>query len=64
MQEPERVVVEHDRRRAIAHAINCAKVGDIILIAGKGHENYQICGDERLPFSDDIEVQMLLAEKS
>lgn len=62
MQEPERVVVEHDRHRAIAHAIRCAKANDVILIAGKGHESYQIYGDEQLPFSDDIEVQMLLAE--
>lgn len=64
MSKPERAVIEYNRRRAIAHAIHCAKSGDIILIAGKGHENYQIYGDESFPFSDEIEVQMLLTEKN
>lgn len=63
MQNPKRAVVEHNRRRAIAHAVNCAKTGDIVLIAGKGHENYQIYGSEYLPFSDAVEVQLLLTEK-
>lgn len=56
------VVVEHDRRRAIAHAINCAQAGDSVLIAGKGHETYQMIGDEKLPFNDMVEAQLLLAE--
>jgi UDP-N-acetylmuramoyl-L-alanyl-D-glutamate--2,6-diaminopimelate ligase len=41
-----------DRASAIAHAIDLAVPGDSVLIAGKGHENYQIFGDERRPFSD------------
>lgn len=41
-----------DRARAIARAIELAEPGDSVLIAGKGHENYQIFGDERRPFSD------------
>lgn len=53
-------VIEHDRRRAIRHAISCAQVEDIILIAGKGHETYQIVGDEKQPFSDLLEVQKIL----
>jgi UDP-N-acetylmuramoyl-L-alanyl-D-glutamate--2,6-diaminopimelate ligase len=64
MSKPERAVIEHNRRRAIAHAIHCAKTDDIILIAGKGHENNQIYSTESLPFSDEIEVQLLLAEKT
>lgn len=64
MIKPESVIVEHNRRRAIAHAIDCAKMGDIILVAGKGHENYQIYGDEHLPFSDEMTVRMLLASPS
>lgn len=64
MAKPERAIIEHNRRRAIAHAINCAKIGDIILVAGKGHENYQIYGNEILSFSDELEVQMLLAERN
>lgn len=62
--QPKQIIVEHDRRRAIAHAIECAQVGDIVLIAGKGHENYQLIGSEKLPFSDSVEVQMCLAEKT
>ena len=59
---PAKAVVELDRRRAIAHAINCAQPGDVILVAGKGHETYQILGDEKLPFSDRLEVRLLLGE--
>lgn len=60
---PHQAIVEHDRRRAIAHAIECAQPGDIVLVAGKGHENYQIIGNEKLPLSDNLEVQMCLAKK-
>jgi UDP-N-acetylmuramoyl-L-alanyl-D-glutamate--2,6-diaminopimelate ligase len=41
-----------DRATAIAYAIREAADDDIVLIAGKGHENYQLIGAERLPFSD------------
>jgi UDP-N-acetylmuramoyl-L-alanyl-D-glutamate--2,6-diaminopimelate ligase len=44
-----------DRRQAIAHAITLAAVGDIVLVAGKGHEQGQIVGDQVLPF-DDVTV--------
>lgn len=44
--------VEVDRRRAIQSAVAGASPGDIILIAGKGHEDYQIIGTEKLHFSD------------
>jgi len=47
--------VEVDRRKAIFHAIKNAKKGDVILIAGKGHEDYQIFGTEKTHFSD-VEV--------
>jgi UDP-N-acetylmuramoyl-L-alanyl-D-glutamate--2,6-diaminopimelate ligase len=41
-----------DRATAIAHALDGASNGDIVLIAGKGHEDYQIVGDERRHFDD------------
>ena len=44
-----------DRKAAIERAIKEAKYGDLVLIAGKGHEKYQEIGDRRLPF-DDVEV--------
>jgi UDP-N-acetylmuramoyl-L-alanyl-D-glutamate--2,6-diaminopimelate ligase len=44
-----------DRREAIFRAINEARAGDVVLIAGKGHENYQIIGDRKIHF-DDKEV--------
>jgi UDP-N-acetylmuramoyl-L-alanyl-D-glutamate--2,6-diaminopimelate ligase len=40
------------RASAIAHAIREAEIGDAILIAGKGHEDYQLVGDQRLDFCD------------
>jgi UDP-N-acetylmuramoyl-L-alanyl-D-glutamate--2,6-diaminopimelate ligase len=44
-----------DRRDAIFHAIGEAREGDVVLIAGKGHEDYQIIGDKKIHF-DDHEV--------
>ena len=46
------VHVEPDRARAIFEAIGGAHHGDVVLIAGKGHEDYQEIANERLPFSD------------
>ena len=45
-------LVVPDRRDAIGKAIDMAKAGDIVLIAGKGHEDYQEIKGARLPFSD------------
>jgi len=54
------VRVIHDRGAAIAAAIATAGADDIVLIAGKGHEDYQICGDRRREFSDQREAERLL----
>lgn len=53
-------LIEPLRGDAIARAIGMAQVGDTILIAGKGHENYQIVGDNVLPFDDCFEVKRAL----
>ncbi len=46
--------VEPDRRRAIALALSLARPGDSVLVAGKGHEDYQLVGDQVLSFDDRI----------
>ncbi|MBV9437759.1 MAG: UDP-N-acetylmuramoyl-L-alanyl-D-glutamate--2,6-diaminopimelate ligase, partial [Acidobacteria bacterium] len=50
-----RYTVEADRRKAIATAISEARPGDIVLLAGKGHEKYQITREGTFPF-DDVQV--------
>lgn len=51
-----------DRKQAIKTAVKLASKGDIILIAGKGHETYQIIGDQRLDFDDFKIANQLLTE--
>ncbi len=58
--EHPRVSVVHDRRAALKTAIERARAGDVVLVAGKGHEAEQIVGDERRPFSDRAVVAELL----
>ena len=48
-------VIEPDREKAIGLAMDEARAGDIVLLCGKGHENYQILADRTLEF-DDREV--------
>ena len=62
MQDPDAVYVQRDRATAIAQAITNSDPGDVVLIAGKGHEDYQQVGDRRLPFSDRDTVRALLQE--
>ena len=53
-----------DREEAIRFAIRVARAGDIVLLAGKGHEEYEIRGNKRLPFSErEIAKRALLARK-
>ena len=51
-----------NRREAINHAIHDAKAGDIVIIAGKGHENYQILKNETIHFDDREEARKALKE--
>jgi UDP-N-acetylmuramoyl-L-alanyl-D-glutamate--2,6-diaminopimelate ligase len=60
--KPDKVIVELDRVKAIQLAIQQASSRDIILLAGKGHEPYQIIGDKRLPYSDIEIVKKVFAE--
>jgi UDP-N-acetylmuramoyl-L-alanyl-D-glutamate--2,6-diaminopimelate ligase len=55
------VTVERDRARAIRQAIASARPGDLVLVAGKGHEDYQILGTQRVHFSDQEQVTAALA---
>jgi UDP-N-acetylmuramoyl-L-alanyl-D-glutamate--2,6-diaminopimelate ligase len=50
-------LVEHDRRRAIRHALAGARAGDLVLVAGKGHETTQTIGDDVHDFDDRAVVR-------
>jgi UDP-N-acetylmuramoyl-L-alanyl-D-glutamate--2,6-diaminopimelate ligase len=52
-----------DRRIAIMKAIETARAGDLVLLAGKGHEKYQIIGDASLPFDDVAVARDVLARR-
>lgn len=62
-EDMSKVIVEQDRAKAIKSTMMMASDNDVILVAGKGHEAYQLIGDQRLPFSDVAEVQKTLEEK-
>jgi UDP-N-acetylmuramoyl-L-alanyl-D-glutamate--2,6-diaminopimelate ligase len=56
-------VIEPDRQKAIGLAMDEAHSGDMVLLAGKGHENYQIIGDQTLPFDDRDAARRALRER-
>lgn len=56
-------VVELDRHRAVELAIASARPGDVVVIAGKGHEDYQIVGTTKRPFDDRVEARRALATR-
>jgi UDP-N-acetylmuramoyl-L-alanyl-D-glutamate--2,6-diaminopimelate ligase len=56
------VAVEPDRRRAIALAAGQAEPGDLVLVAGKGHETTQTIGGKALPFDDRAVARAALAD--
>jgi UDP-N-acetylmuramoyl-L-alanyl-D-glutamate--2,6-diaminopimelate ligase len=58
-----RVRVIHDRGDAIAYATSGAAGEDVVLVAGKGHEDYQLIGPSRRPFSDTAWVRGALARR-
>lgn len=54
------VTVISSRKAAIEYAIENASVNDVVLVAGKGHEEFQLIGDLKIPFSDRVEVQRII----
>ncbi|HMH52401.1 MAG TPA: UDP-N-acetylmuramoyl-L-alanyl-D-glutamate--2,6-diaminopimelate ligase [Candidatus Acidoferrum sp.] len=59
-----RFIAEPERRAAIAAALRWAEGGDTVVIAGKGHETYQIIGADVLPFDDREVARAILAERA
>lgn len=64
MKESDAAYIMRDRAAAIRHAIGMAAAGDIVLVAGKGHETEQLIAGQVLPFSDRDEVAYCLRERS
>ncbi len=62
--EPHRVIVQRDRRVAIAGAIARARAGDIVLVAGKGHETYQEVAGVKHPFDDSAVAREALGVRA
>ena len=62
MDNPSNVLVERDRAKAIRKAVADASAGDMVMVCGKGHEDYQLVGDQRLDFSDREQVLLALKE--
>lgn len=62
MTKPERALVIANRAEAIQHALSKASPRDLVLIAGKGHEDYQIIGTRKTAFSDRDTVQRFMQE--
>jgi UDP-N-acetylmuramyl tripeptide synthase len=61
---PRGYLVEPDRERAIQQSILSSVAGDTVLIAGKGHETYQVMGERTIPFDDrDVARRVLEAEE-
>jgi UDP-N-acetylmuramoyl-L-alanyl-D-glutamate--2,6-diaminopimelate ligase len=56
-------IVELDRAAAIERAVRSASPGDAIVIAGKGHEDYQIVGSVKHPFDDRVQARGALARR-
>jgi len=60
LESADKAIVESSRAHAIQLAINSAGEGDVVLVAGKGHEAFQVVGDLKLPFSDQEQVRSAL----
>jgi len=63
IEKKQKFIVEPDRAKAIEMAIREARGGDVVLIAGKGHEDYQIFGSEKRHFSDVEQAEAAIARR-
>lgn len=61
--EAENITIQQDRKKAIELAIESARKDDIVVIAGKGHETYQILADRTIDFSDEAVAKQFLQKK-
>jgi len=61
--EAENIIIQQDRKKAIGLALDSARRDDIVLIAGKGHETYQILADKTIDFSDEAVAKQFLRKK-
>ncbi|MCU0774158.1 MAG: UDP-N-acetylmuramoyl-L-alanyl-D-glutamate--2,6-diaminopimelate ligase [Ideonella sp.] len=64
LARPDEVAVVEDRHEAIAYAIEHATTADVVLVAGKGHEDYQEIAGRRVPFSDAAEARAALLRRT
>jgi UDP-N-acetylmuramoyl-L-alanyl-D-glutamate--2,6-diaminopimelate ligase len=60
ISDKSKVLVDADRAAGIRKGLSAARSGDVVLVAGKGHEDYQVLGTEKIHFSDKEEVQQFL----
>ncbi|MGD8115973.1 UDP-N-acetylmuramoyl-L-alanyl-D-glutamate--2,6-diaminopimelate ligase [Vibrio sp. TRT 29B02] len=60
MQNPQQAIIEHNRFNALKHALAHSSELDIILLAGKGHEDYQVMADKTIQYSDRESALQLL----
>ncbi len=64
IQEKDKVRVVIDRKEGIRQALETAKAGDTLILAGKGHEDYQVIGDRKIHFSDKETVLELMQDSA
>lgn len=64
LTKPEKALVIHERQQAIQYLLANAQQHDIVLLAGKGHEDYQIFGDKKVHYSDRETLQALVKEQA
>ncbi|MCH8031174.1 MAG: UDP-N-acetylmuramoyl-L-alanyl-D-glutamate--2,6-diaminopimelate ligase, partial [Bacteroidetes bacterium] len=63
LQNPSAATTLPNRAEAIATAVAGSAPGDIVVVAGKGHEDYQIIGTEKRPFDDRVHLKKALLQR-